>query len=104
MMGYTIFAIEQARESLPLNSIELNPANKYAIVLGNLINIEDEIKKIETEIRYLEGFLQSVVNKLSNERFVANAKPEVVDAERKKQLDAESKISTLREALQKFQA
>jgi 23S rRNA (guanosine2251-2'-O)-methyltransferase len=35
MMGYTIFAIEQARESLPLNSIELNPANKYAIVLGN---------------------------------------------------------------------
>jgi len=35
IMGYTIFAIEQARESLPLNSIELNPANKYAIVLGN---------------------------------------------------------------------
>jgi len=97
-------SIEHVNEKTDTSVAFLVGTTEYAIVLGNLINIEDEIKKIETEIRYLEGFLQSVVNKLSNERFVANAKPEVVDAERKKQLDAESKISTLREALQKFQA
>ncbi|HOU27021.1 MAG TPA: valine--tRNA ligase, partial [Paludibacteraceae bacterium] len=92
-------SIEHVNEKTDTSVAFLVGTTEYAIVLGNLINIEDEIKKIETEIRYLEGFLQSVVNKLSNERFVANAKPEVVDAERKKQLDAESKISTLREAL-----
>ena len=75
---------------------------EYAVPLGGTINIEDEIKKAEDEIKYLEGFLNSVVKKLSNEKFVANAKPEVVENERKKQADAESKINTLRESISKL--
>ena len=72
---------------------------EYAILLGNLINAEEEIAKMETEINYLQGFLKSVQAKLSNEKFVANAKPEVVEAERKKQADAESKIASLKEGI-----
>ncbi|MDR0427599.1 MAG: hypothetical protein LBH12_03225, partial [Dysgonamonadaceae bacterium] len=54
---------------------------------------------IEAEIAYYEGFLVSVMNKLGNERFVANAKPEIVAAERKKKADAESKIASLKESI-----
>ncbi|MDR2916091.1 MAG: valine--tRNA ligase [Tannerella sp.] len=75
---------------------------EYAVPLGGAINVEEEIKKMEDEIRYLEGFLHSVVKKISNEKFVANAKPEVVANERKKQADAESKINILRESISKL--
>ena len=67
--------------------------------MGSLINVEEEIKKMETDIKYYEGFLVSVAKKLGNEKFVANAKPEVVEAERKKQADAESKIASLKEGI-----
>ncbi|HTG57680.1 MAG TPA: valine--tRNA ligase, partial [Niabella sp.] len=56
-------------------------------------------EQLEKDIVYLEGFLASVEKKLGNERFVQNAKPEVVDVERKKKADAEEKIAALREAL-----
>lgn len=72
---------------------------EFAVPLGNLINTEEEIKKIEAEIDYLEGFLKSVMQKLNNERFVANAKPKIVANERKKQADTESKLKTLRESI-----
>jgi valyl-tRNA synthetase len=72
---------------------------EYAVPLGNLINVEEEIAKMETEIKYLQGFLKSVGAKLSNEKFVANAKPEIVENERKKQADAESKIKALEESI-----
>ncbi len=72
---------------------------EYAVPMGSLVNAEEEIKKMEDEIVYLEGFLQSVMKKLSNERFVQNAKPEIVETERKKQADAESKIASLRESI-----
>ena len=63
------------------------------------IDVESEIKKMEDEIKYLQGFLASVEKKLSNERFVANAKPEIVENERKKKADAESKINMLNESI-----
>ncbi len=69
---------------------------EFSIPLGAMVNKEEEIAKAEEEIKYLEGFLVSVMKKLSNERFVANAKPEIVDNERKKQADAESKIAQLK--------
>ena len=72
---------------------------EYALLLGNLINADEEIAKMQAEIDYLQGFLKSVLVKLSNERFVANAKPQVVEAERKKQADAESKIKSLEESI-----
>jgi valyl-tRNA synthetase len=64
------------------------------------INTEEEIVKIQTEINYLEGFLKSVNTKLSNERFVVNARPEIVDNERKKQADATRRIKVLQESIQ----
>ena len=70
---------------------------EYAVPLGNTIDVAEEIQKMEAEIDYLEGFLRSVMKKLGNEKFVANAKPEVVAVERKKRADAESKLALLRE-------
>ncbi|HEY8367495.1 MAG TPA: valine--tRNA ligase [Bacteroidia bacterium] len=67
--------------------------------IGQGINIEAEIKKLEEELAYTQGFLQSVAKKLSNEKFVQNAKPEVVEAERKKQSDAEARIKIIEEQL-----
>ena len=69
---------------------------EYAVPIGNLINTEEEIAKMEEEIKYLQGFLKSVEAKLGNEKFVANAKPEIVENERKKKADAESKMETLK--------
>jgi len=59
-----------------------------------------EVTKLEEELKYTHGFLESVMKKLSNERFVANAKPEVVEVERTKQADAESRIRVLEEQLE----
>lgn len=72
---------------------------EFAIPLNEKIDVVAELKKLQAELVYLEGFLNSVVKKLSNERFVQNAKPEIVDNERKKQADAESKIATLKESI-----
>ncbi|SBW00083.1 valine--tRNA ligase [uncultured Dysgonomonas sp.] len=72
---------------------------EFSVPLGNNIDIEAELEKLNEELVYLEGFLKSVANKLSNEKFVANAKPEIVENERKKQADAESKIKTIKESI-----
>ena len=72
---------------------------EFSVPLGNNIDIEAELKKLNEELVYLEGFLNSVAKKLSNEKFVANAKPEIVENERKKQADAESKIKTIKESI-----
>ncbi len=66
------------------------------VPLGDTIDVEAETKKIEADIKYYEGFLISVEKKLGNEKFVAHAKPEVVEVERKKKADAESKLATLK--------
>ena len=73
---------------------------EYAVPLGALIDVEAEHAKAEAEIKRLEGFLAGVQKKLSNERFVNNAPAAVVELERKKMSDAESKIATLKQTLQ----
>ena len=73
---------------------------EYAVPLGALIDVEAERAKAEAEIKRLEGFLAGVQKKLSNERFVNNAPAAVVELERKKMSDAESKIATLKQTLQ----
>ena len=72
---------------------------EYAVPLGGLIDVEAELAKAEAELKHLEGFLNGVMKKLSNERFVNNAPAQVVELERKKQADAESKIATLKETI-----
>jgi valyl-tRNA synthetase len=73
--------------------------DEFAVPLGSMINVEEEIKKMEAQIEHLEGFLNGVKKKLSNERFVQNAPEAVVAMERKKQADAEEKINMLRESI-----
>ena len=75
---------------------------EFAVPIGSALNREEEKKKMEEEIKYLEGFLLSVMKKLGNEKFIAKADPKVVAFEQKKQADAESKINTLRENLKKL--
>ena len=72
---------------------------EYAVPLGSLINVEEELKKLEADLKYNEGFLQSVLKKLSNEKFVSKAPAAVIEMERKKQADAESKIAALKESI-----
>ncbi len=88
--------VEGASQTFMVGTVEIT------IPLAGNVNVEEEIKKMEDEIKYLEGFLISVNKKLSNEKFVANAKPEVVANERKKQADAESKIAALKANIAKM--
>lgn len=73
--------------------------DEFFISLANNIDVESEKERLGKEIAYLQGFLRSVDAKLSNERFVQNAKEEVVEVERRKKEDALSKIKILEAAL-----
>jgi valyl-tRNA synthetase len=75
-------------------------ATEYFVPLGEMIDKEEEIVKLESELKYTEGFLNSVMKKLSNERFVNNAPEKVIEIERKKQTDAEERIKIIKEQLQ----
>ena len=72
---------------------------EYSVPLDKFINVEDELKKLEADLQHQEGFLRGVMAKLGNERFVQNAKPEVVELERKKKSDAEARIAALRDSI-----
>jgi len=74
-------------------------ATEISIPLSENLDLGEEKAKTEEELKYLKGFLISVDKKLSNEKFVANAKPEIVEVERKKQQDALDKIAILEEKL-----
>ena len=73
--------------------------DEFAVPLGNMIDVEAEIAKMEAQLQHLEGFLAGVKKKLSNERFIANAPEAVVALERKKQSDSEEKIAALKESI-----
>ncbi len=73
--------------------------DEFHIPYAEQIDEAEERKKMEEELDYLKGFLKSVDAKLGNERFVANARPDVIEKERKKKADAEEKIKKLLEAL-----
>ena len=74
-------------------------SNEYFIPVGGNIDVEAEVAKLTEELKYTQGFLRSVQVKLSNEKFVNNAKPEVVESERKKEADALAKIATLEQSI-----
>jgi valyl-tRNA synthetase len=90
-------SIKQVSEKKAGSAGFLVGTTEYSVPLSDNIDIEAELQKLETELFYTEGFLKSVQRKLSNEKFVQNAKPEIVENERKKQADAESKIALLKE-------
>ena len=77
---------------------------EFAIPMDAFINVEEELKKLEADLAHQQGFLKGVMAKLGNERFVQNAKPEIVALEQKKKADAESRIASLEEAIKALRA
>jgi valyl-tRNA synthetase len=75
---------------------------EFFIPMEGKIDVEKERETLMKDLEYLKGFIQSVDKKLLNEKFVANAKPEVVEIERKKKADAESKIHAIEEGLSRL--
>ena len=73
--------------------------DEYAVPVGNLIDVEAEIEKQEAQLTHLENFLNGIIKKLSNEKFVAHAPEAVIALERKKQSDSEEKIAALKESI-----
>ncbi|MCW1735020.1 valine--tRNA ligase [Anaerorudis cellulosivorans] len=90
-------SIEKVQEKEPGAVGFLVGTTEFSIPLFDKTDVEAELKKLKAELEYQNGFLQSVMKKLTNERFVQNAKPEIVENERKKKADAESKIALLKE-------
>lgn len=76
---------------------------EFYIPVGETVDVEAEIKKLEEDLKYQEGFLKSVMKKLGNEKFVNNAPARVVDMEKKKQEDAEAKIKVITNQLNSLQ-
>ena len=68
------------------------------------INVDEEIKKLEADLQHQQGFLRGVQAKLSNERFVQNAKPEIVELERKKEHDALARIEAIENQLKQLRS
>ena len=91
--------IETIEEKDPAAASFRVHATEYAIPMSNAIDVEAELKKLEAELKYAQGFLKTVMGKLGNERFVQNAPEAVVAMERKKKADAEEKIKSLEDSI-----
>jgi valyl-tRNA synthetase len=96
-------------ESLEITSAEIS--NGVAFLVGNgkffveleiAIDVEEERKRLQKELEYYQGFVKSVQNKLSNEKFVSGAPAEVVNKEKQKLADGEMKMKNLAEELAKL--
>jgi valyl-tRNA synthetase len=92
--------IEPVAEKAPDAVSFLVGTTEFAVPLGNSIEPEEELIKLEKELSYHRAFLASVLRKLGNESFVSKAPEKVIELERKKQADAESKIKSLEENIQ----
>lgn len=91
--------VKHVTDKLSAAAAFLVKTTQYFVPLADKINAAEELPKLEADLEYLEGFLASVMKKLSNERFVQNAPEKVVANERAKQADAEAKIAALRERI-----
>ncbi|HEY4111851.1 valine--tRNA ligase [Puia sp.] len=92
-------SIDFTQEAIPGSLAVVSGKDKYYIVTEQALDKGSQKEDLLKELTYLKGFLASVNKKLENQRFVQNAKPEVVDLERQKKADAEIKIKTLEESL-----
>ncbi|MFV0365070.1 MAG: valine--tRNA ligase [Mangrovibacterium sp.] len=77
-------------------------SSTFFVPMGDMVDMEAELAKLEEELKYTQGFLKSVMSKLSNEKFVSGAPEVVVAKERAKQADAEAKIKVLEEQIAKM--
>ena len=95
-----ISGVNFVNEKIQGASVFMAGTDEFFVSLADNIDVNAERERLLKEIEYLQGFLRSVESKLLNERFVQNAKPEVVENERRKQEDAQSKIRILEDSLQ----
>ena len=93
-------SISEIVEKDPMAASFIVGATEYNIPLESNINVDEEIAKLEADLKYQEGFLETVNKKLNNERFVANAPEKVVALEKKKRSDAEQKIAAIKSSLE----
>ncbi len=94
-----IKVVEQKDESA---STFMVGTTEFAVPIGQFMDTDAEIEKLEAQLQHLEGFLIGIEKKLSNEKFVANAPQAVVELERKKKADSETKIAAIKESLAKL--
>jgi valyl-tRNA synthetase len=92
-------AIHFINESKPNTITVVVGSVKFFVETENELDVSSQKEQLLKDLEYQKGFLASVEKKLSNERFVQNAKPEVVELERRKKADAEEKIKALEESL-----
>jgi valyl-tRNA synthetase len=95
----TLSKLEYVKDKISNSFSFMVKNNEFFIPFGSDVNVEEEKKKIQSELEYAEGSLNIVRKKLSNEKFVANAAPAVVASERQKEADALNKIKILQEKL-----
>ena len=94
--------VENINYSSEISQIGFNfmiGSNEYFIPFNEKINFKEEIKKLEKDLVYTQGFLKIVTNKLSNKKFVQNAPKELVEREDKKMIDAQNKIKILQQKI-----
>ena len=92
--------VKQVEAKSPMAASFRVGKTEYALPLGDLVDKDEEKKKLEAELAHLRGFREGVIKKLSNENFVSRAPAQVVELERKKLADAEEKIKAIEESLQ----
>ena len=92
-------SISFTEQTIPKSIAVVVGKNKFYIETEQPINTAGQKEDLIREKEYLVGFLASVEKKLGNEKFVQNAKPEVVDLEKKKKADAEAKLKVIEESL-----
>ena len=97
-------SIKMIEEKGPMSAAFIAGAVEYSVPLESNINVEEEVKKLEADLKYYQGFLATVEKKLSNERFVSSAPEKVVAMERKKQSDALEKIAAIKASLEALNA
>lgn len=91
--------IQRIAEKCSDAAVFMVKTTEYFLPLGETLNVEEELKKLKTDLVYQEGFLNSVLKKLSNERFVQNAPAKVIETEHAKRNDAEAKIKAIKERI-----
>jgi valyl-tRNA synthetase len=92
-------SITFVKDPVPNSIATVIGKDKFYITSEQPVDTASQKAEMEKELEYLKGFLVSVDKKLSNERFVQNAKPEVVALEQKKKADAQAKIKVIEESL-----
>ena len=92
-------AISETQEKVDNASAFIIKSTEYFVPLGDNINVEEELAKLKADLEYQQGFLKSVMGKLSNERFVAGAPAQVVANEQAKKADSEAKIKAIQERI-----